>query len=300
MNDTTLTELLEAGVHFGHQKRKWNPKTRKFIFGERRGICIIDLQKTVQSLRKAADFLSELVAGGGQVLFIGTKHQAQEIIKNEAERCGMHYVNSRWLGGTLTNFGTVHGRIKRLRELENMTEEDVGHLTKKEKLVLERLKIKLQKNLGGMKNLDKLPDALIVVDAVKGRIPINEAKRTKIPVVATVDTNADPDPVDFCIPANDDAIKSISLLISKLADAILEGKTRSVKAFEEKAGAQQTQEEAAPAAGGGEDVTATAEEASVKKEEAGPPTEGTGPEAAEEQNSEKEGEATDENSHRED
>jgi small subunit ribosomal protein S2 len=243
LNETTLKELLEAGVHFGHQKRKWNPKTRKFIFGERKGICIINLEKTVEALKKAAAFLSDLSANGGQVLFVGTKHQAQEIVAAEAERCGMHYVNSRWLGGTLTNFPTLYSRIKKLRELENMTEESVSHLTKKEKLVQERLKQKLKKNLDGMKNLDKIPDVMVLVDANKGKIPIAEAKKTGMPVVATVDTNANPDPIDFCIPANDDAIKAISLIISRLADAVIEGKNRAVQAFEEKAAKEKAEKE---------------------------------------------------------
>ncbi len=270
MNETTLKELLEAGVHFGHQKRKWNPKTRGFIFGERKGICIIDLEKTAGAIKKATAFLSDAAANGGQILFVGTKHQAQEIVANEAERCGMHFVNSRWLGGTLTNFPTLYSRIKKLRELESMTEENVSHLTKKEKLVLERLKQKLRKNLAGMKNMDKIPDVMVIVDANKGKIPIAEAKKTNIPVVATVDTNANPDPIDFCIPANDDAIKAISLIISRLADAVLEGKTRAVRAFEEKAekekqekaAAEQAEKEAAAETG-----TEPAAEAAEKKEE---------------------------------
>lgn len=258
MNETTLKELLEAGVHFGHQKRKWNPKTRGFIFGERKGICIINLEKTVEALKKASAFLSDLAAGGGQILFVGTKHQAQEVVASEAQRCGMHYVNSRWLGGALTNFPTLHSRIKKLRELENMTEDDVSHLTKKEKLVLERLKMKLKKNLDGMKNLDKIPDAMVLVDAHKGKIPVAEAKKTGISVVATVDTNANPDPIDFCIPANDDAIKAISLIISRLADAVIEGKSRAVRAFEEKAEKEKQEK-------------AEAEMAQNKAEEAEPP-----------------------------
>ncbi len=234
MNDIMLKELLEAGVHFGHQKRKWNPKTKKFIFGERNGICIIDLEKTIEALRKAAVFLAETAANGGQILFVGTKHQAQEIVAREAARCSMHHVNTRWLGGTLTNFDTVFSRIKKLRDLENSSEEDGSHLTKKERLVLGRLQEKLEKNLGGIKNMNGVPDALVVVDAQKGRIPICEAVKMNIPVVAMVDTNIDPDLIQFPIPANDDAIKSISLLIAKLSDAVIEGRNRSVKTFEEK------------------------------------------------------------------
>lgn len=233
MSDIMLKELLEAGVHFGHQKRKWNPKTKRYIFGQRNGICIIDLEKTIEALRKAAQFLEETAFSGGQILFVGTKNQAQEIISREAERCGMHYVNTRWLGGTLTNFGTVYGRIKKLRELEDESEESVGHLTKKEKLVRMRLKEKLQKNLGGIKNLNRVPDALIVVDAQKGRIPIFEAVKMNIPVVAMVDTNTDPELVKMPIPANDDAIKSISLIVTKLADAVIEGLNRAGKTMEE-------------------------------------------------------------------
>ena len=299
MTETTLKELLEAGVHFGHQKRKWNPKTRGFIFGERKGICIIDLEKTAAAMKKATAFLADTAANGGQILFVGTKHQAQEIVANEAERCGMHFVNSRWLGGTLTNFPTLYSRIKKLRELESMTEESVSHLTKKEKLVLERLKQKLQKNLAGMKNLDKIPDVMVIIDANKGRIPIAEAKKTGIPVVATVDTNANPDPIDFCIPANDDAIKAISLIISRLADAVIEGKNRAVRVFEEKA--EKEKQEKAEA-----EMKQKAEE---EKQPEAPVETGTeeAPEEAEpaEKKEEKiivepDGDSTDENSDRED
>ena len=225
----SMKQLLEAGVHFGHQTRRWNPKMAPYIFTERNGIYIIDLQQTVKQVEECYSFLRELAAQGGTVLFVGTKKQAQAAIKEEAERCGMFYVNERWLGGMLTNFKTIQTRIKRLHDLEKMEEEGTFDLLpKKEVIVLRHEMAKLEKYLGGIKDMKKLPSALFVIDPRKEHNAILEARKLHIPIVATVDTNCDPDEVDYLMPANDDAIRAVRLLTSKMADAVLEGKASAV------------------------------------------------------------------------
>ena len=225
MGAISIKQLLESGVHFGHQTRRWNPKMKPFIFGKRNGVHIIDLQKTLQLFKEAVDFLTQLAAQGKTVLFVGTKSQAQETVEEEARRCGMYWVNNRWLGGLLTNFPTVQNSIKRYRELESM--RDNGHyekLSKKEVARLERERKKLEKNLLGIKDIDRCPDALFVVDSKQETIAIREAARLKIPIVAIVDTNSDPDLIDYLIPGNDDALRAIKLFAGTMADAILAGK----------------------------------------------------------------------------
>jgi small subunit ribosomal protein S2 len=221
----SMKQLLEAGVHFGHQTRRWNPKMKEYIFTERNGIYIIDLQKTVKKIEEAYEFVKNLSAEGGNILFVGTKKQAQESLQEEAMRCGMFYVNQRWLGGMLTNFKTIRKRIARLHELDKMEEEGIFDvLPKKEVLMLRREKERLEKYLGGIKNMTELPQALYVVDPRKERIAIQEARKLGIPIVAIVDTNCDPDEVDYIIPGNDDAIRAVKLLTEKIADAVLEGR----------------------------------------------------------------------------
>lgn len=221
----SMKQLLEAGVHFGHQTRRWNPKMAKFIFTERNGIYIIDLQKTVKKVEEAYDFLREVAQNGEVILFVGTKKQAQESVKEEAIRANMFYVNERWLGGMLTNFKTIETRVKRLKQLETMAEDGTFELLpKKEVIGLRHEMEKLEKYLGGIKDMPKMPGALFVIDPKKERIAIAEAKKMGIPVVATVDTNCDPDEIDFPIPANDDAIRAVKLLTGKMADAVLEGR----------------------------------------------------------------------------
>ena len=221
----SMKQLLEAGVHFGHQTRRWNPKMAKYIFTERNGIYIIDLQKTVKKVEEAYNFMKEIAETGKPVLFVGTKKQAQEAIKEEAERCGMFYVNERWLGGMLTNCKTIQTRIKKLRELEKMEEEGVFEvLPKKEVIKLRALKEKLEKNLNGIKEMPELPGAIFVVDPRKENIAIQEAARLGIPVVGIVDTNCDPDELDYAIPGNDDAIRAVKLITGAMATAIIEGR----------------------------------------------------------------------------
>ncbi len=223
----TMKELLEAGVHFGHQKERWNPKMKKFIFTERNGIHIIDLQQTLKYFEQAYDYIADLVANGGTVLFVCTKKQGQDIVEEEAKRCGMFYVNKRWLGGTLTNFQTIRKSIFKLKMLKKMEEEGIfERLPKKEAMKLRRKKEKLQKYIGGIENMNRIPDALFIVDIVREENAVREARRAGVPIVALVDTNADPDLVDIPIPANDDAIRAIRLLTSRIADAVLEGKVR--------------------------------------------------------------------------
>ncbi len=225
MSVISMKQLLEAGVHFGHQTRRWNPKMAEYIFAERNGIYIIDLQKTVKKIDEAYEAVCEILKDGGNVLFVGTKKQAQESIKEEAERCGMYYVNSRWLGGMLTNFQTIQTRVKRLKELEQMEEDGTFDLlTKKEVAKLLHEKEKLDKNIGGIKNMKNIPDLLFVVDPRKERIAIQEAHTLGIPIVAIIDTNCDPDEVDYVIPGNDDAIRAVKLIAGKIADAIIETK----------------------------------------------------------------------------
>ena len=220
-----MKQLLEAGVHFGHQTRRWNPKMAPYIFAERNGIYIIDLQKTVKKVDEAYAAVADFISEGGQILFVGTKKQAQESIKEEAERCGMFYVNERWLGGMLTNFKTIRTRIERLKELEKMQEDGTFEvLPKKEVAVLLHEKEKLDKNLGGIKEMTRIPDVMFVVDPRKEKIAIQEAHILGIPVVAIVDTNCDPEEVDYVIPGNDDAIRAVKLIASKIADAVIEAK----------------------------------------------------------------------------
>ena len=239
MGAVSMKQLLEAGVHFGHQTRRWNPKMKEYIFTERNGIYIIDLQKTVKKVEEAYSFIREVAANGEDVLFVGTKKQAQEAIKEEAERVGMFYVNNRWLGGMLTNFKTIRKRIERLDQLKKMEEDGTFDLLpKKEVSKLKNEMEKLEKFLGGIKELKRVPGAMFVVDPRKERIAIAEAKRLNIPVVAIVDTNCDPDEVDYVIPGNDDAIRAVKLIAGAMADAIIEGRQgeqMEVKAAEDEA-----------------------------------------------------------------
>ncbi|GAB3489374.1 30S ribosomal protein S2 [Nocardiopsis coralliicola] len=221
----TIRQLLESGVHFGHQTRRWNPKMKRFIFTERNGIYIIDLQKSLAYIDRAYEFVKETVAHGGTILFVGTKKQAQEAIDEQARRVGMPFVNQRWLGGMLTNFSTVHKRLQRLKELEEIDFDDVAAsgLTKKELLGLRREKEKLERTLGGIRDMARVPSAVWIVDTKKEHIAISEARKLNIPVVAILDTNCDPDEVDYPIPGNDDAIRSVSLLTRVVADAVADG-----------------------------------------------------------------------------
>mgnify|MGYP001506597260 CR=1 FL=1 len=221
----TMKQLLDAGAHFGHQTRRWNPKMKRFIFTERNGIYIIDLQQTLTYIDEAYDFVKQTVAHGGNILFVGTKKQAQEAIEEEAKRVGMPYVNHRWLGGMLTNFNTVHKRLARLKELEEINYDDVAGSgrTKKELLVLKREKDKLERTLGGIRDMNKVPSAVWVVDTKKEHLAVTEARKLNIPVIAILDTNCDPDEVDYKIPGNDDAIRSVTLLTRVVADAVADG-----------------------------------------------------------------------------
>src|ERR1700723_1921761 len=219
-----MKELLEAGVHFGHQTKRWNPKMKEYIFGERNGIYIIDLQKTLKMFKEASKFVQDLASDGRIVLFVGTKRQAQDAISEEAQRCGMFYINQRWLGGLLTNWVTVQKSVKRLKELDEMaTDGRYELLPKKEVIKLERERKHLQANLAGIKNMSRLPDAIFVVDSNKEQIAVREARKLGIPVVAVVDTNCDPSEVDYVIPGNDDALRAIRLFASKISDSIAEG-----------------------------------------------------------------------------
>ncbi|MDX2642638.1 30S ribosomal protein S2 [Streptomyces sp. PA03-1a] len=279
----TMRELLESGVHFGHQTRRWNPKMKRFIFTERNGIYIIDLLQSLSYIDRAYEFVKETVAHGGTILFVGTKKQAQEAIAEQATRVGMPYVNQRWLGGMLTNFSTVYKRLQRLKELEEIDFEDVAAsgLTKKELLVLSREKEKLEKTLGGIREMQKVPSAVWIVDTKKEHIAVGEARKLRIPVVAILDTNCDPDEVDYKIPGNDDAIRSVTLLTRVIADAVAEGliarsgaatagdkaEGEPLAAWErellegDKAKAEETAAEAAPAAEAAEAPAAEAAEA---------------------------------------
>jgi small subunit ribosomal protein S2 len=220
----TMKELLEAGVHFGHQTKRWNPKMKEFIFGERNGIYIIDLQKTLKMFKEASKFVQDLANDGRIVLFVGTKRQAQDAIAEEAQRCGMFYINQRWLGGLLTNWVTVQKSVKRLKELDEMaTDGRYELLPKKEVIKLERERKHLQANLAGIKNMSRLPDAIFVIDSNKEQIAVREARKLGIPVVAVVDTNCDPSEVDYVIPGNDDALRAIRLFTSKISESIAEG-----------------------------------------------------------------------------
>jgi small subunit ribosomal protein S2 len=237
-----MKQLLEAGVHFGHQTRRWNPKMRRFIFGERNGIYIIDLQQTLERIDSAYRFIRRTVSDGGTVLFVGTKKQAQEPIQRQAERCNMPYVNYRWLGGMLTNFQTVHARVAKLHELERLVQTgETEQMIKKEGLKVKREVVKLERNLGGIRRLEKLPSAVFIIDTKKEHIAVTEANRLGIPVVAVVDTNCDPDLIDYVIPGNDDAIRSANLMSRIVADAVEEGRFLAQR----KSGRTATKEQAA-------------------------------------------------------
>lgn len=243
----SMKQLLEAGVHFGHQTRRWNPKMAKYIFTERNGIYIIDLQKTVKKLDEAYMFVRDVAAEGGSILFVGTKKQAGDSVREEAERCGMYYVNARWLGGMMTNFNTIRRRIQRLSQLRQMEEDGTFELLPKKEVIKLNLEIeKLEKFLGGIKTMEKLPKALFIVDPRKERIAVAEAKKLGIPIIAIVDTNCDPDEIDYVIPGNDDAIRAVKLIAGAMANAVIEGR--------------QGQEEAAP------EEEAKAEEAAAEEE----------------------------------
>ena len=237
MSVISMKPLLDAGVHFGHQTRRWNPKMAEYIYTERNGIYIIDLQKSVGKVDEAYNAVKDIVANGGSILFVGTKKQAQDSIKTEAERCGMYYVNERWLGGMLTNFKTIQTRIKRLKEIETMSEDGTFDvLPKKEVILIKKEWDKLEKNLGGIKDMKKLPDAIFVVDPKKERICIQEAHTLGIPLIGIADTNCDPEELDYVIPGNDDAIRAVKLIVSKMADAVIEanqGESMAEEAAEE-------------------------------------------------------------------
>ena len=246
MAKITIQTLLDAGVHYGHQTRRWNPKMKSYIFGERNGIYILDLKQTVLGADKAYSFLKETASKGGKVLFVGTKKQAQEPVATEAARCGMPWINQRWLGGMLTNFVTMRSRINRMEELEAMVEDGrMATLPKKEQAVLGKELDKLQKNLGGVRDMTALPQAIFVVDSKREEIAIREANRLHIPVVSLLDTNSDPDVIDYGIPANDDAIRSVSLMCELMADAVLAGSGKEHITAEEMAGTEAAE---APAA----------------------------------------------------
>jgi len=267
----TMKQLLEAGVHFGHQTRRWNPKMKPYIFGARNGIYIIDLQKTVRMFKVAYEFVVETAANGGNVLFVGTKKQARESIEEEASRAGMPYVNHRWLGGMLTNFHTIQKSIDKLKKIESMFEDGtIERFPKKEILKLERLRQKLERNLGGIKDMDGLPSAVYVVDARYEQIAIKEANKLGIPVVSIVDTNCDPDGIDYIVPGNDDAIRAIRLLTSLIANAVIKGRE-----IHEEARQAETDKEAVEEAEGQEAAEA------VPDTQAVPPSQTTTPEQAE-------------------
>ena len=223
MSIISMKQLLEAGVHFGHQTRRWNPKMAPYIYAERNGIHIIDLQQSVGMVEDAYNAISHIVADGGTILFVGTKKQAKDTVKEEAERCGMYYVNERWLGGMLTNFKTIQSRIKRLRQIEEMSQDGTFDvLPKKEVIEIKKEWEKLEKNLGGIKDMKKIPDAIFIVDPKKERICVQEAKHLGIPLIGIADTNCDPEELDYVIPGNDDAIRAVKLIVSKMADAVIE------------------------------------------------------------------------------
>jgi small subunit ribosomal protein S2 len=255
----TMKELLEAGVHFGHQVRRWNPKMKEYIFGERNGIYIIDLQKTQRMFREAIGFVTNLIAEdkGKTVLFVGTKRQAQDAIREESEKCGQYYVNQRWLGGLLTNFQTVQKSIKRLKDLESMqTDGRYEKLTKKERIKLDRERESLNKNLSGIKAMNRLPDAIFIIDVKKEEIAVAEANRLGIPIVAVVDTNCSPEGIDYVIPGNDDALRAVRLFASRIADAIVEGNQIATEGGVVSAGEEGAEGESA-AGGLGETAAAT-------------------------------------------
>jgi len=245
MSVISMKQLLEAGVHFGHQTRRWNPKMAPYIYTERNGIYIIDLQKSVGMVDDAYNAISEVAANGGTILFVGTKKQAQDAIKSEAERCGMYYVNERWLGGMLTNFKTIQSRVRRLKEIETMSQDGTFDvLPKKEVIELKKEWDKLEKNLGGIKEMKRVPDAIFIVDPKKERICVQEAHTLGIPLIGIADTNCDPEELDYVIPGNDDAIRAVKLIVSKMADAVIEANQgEAVSDFAEDFGVSAAEEE---------------------------------------------------------
>ena len=252
MNAIAMKDLLEAGVHFGHQTKRWNPKMKPYIFGERNGIYILDLGRTARLYREAAEFISTIAAQGGTVLYVGTKRQAQDAIAEEAQRCGMFYVNQRWLGGLLTNFSTIQRSLARLRELEAMTTDGrYDTLSKKEIARLDKERRKLAKNLDGIRGMSRLPDAVFIVDTRHEQIAVDEARKLKIPVIGVVDTNCDPDQVDYVIPGNDDALRSIRLFAAGIADAVMAGRglaeAAATETMEATAAAAKARTQTAPA-----------------------------------------------------
>ncbi|MHB0970053.1 MAG: 30S ribosomal protein S2 [Thermoanaerobaculia bacterium] len=257
-----MKELLEAGVHFGHQTKRWNPKMKKYIFGKRNGIYIIDLQKTLKLFKEASSFITDLASQGKRILFVGTKRQAQDAIVEEANRCGMFYVNNRWLGGTLTNFTTVRKSIERLKELESTLNDAAKEMSKKERAALDREREKLQKNLIGIREMDALPDAIFVIDPKKEHIAVMEAQKLGIPVVGIVDTNCDPEMIDYVIPGNDDAIRAIRLFTQKIADSVLVGYNMAEEAFMGEEGKEALAEEMTQAAAPAPETAPVAQPAS--------------------------------------
>ena len=275
--NVTMKDLLECGVHFGHQRRRWNPKMKKYIFGVRKNIYIIDLQKTLRYFKYTYNIVRDAAAEGKTVLFVGTKKQAVDAVKEHAERCGMPYVNHRWLGGMLTNFKTIQKSIRKLEIIEKMQESgQVNLLTKKERLILERRRAKLEQVLGGIRNMKKVPDMLFIIDTVKEKIAVAEANHLGLPIVAPLDTNCDPDVVDYPIPGNDDAIRSVNLFCKTIADAIIEGKElaeaeaeEAPVTEEEMAGEiKEIKEEAANETKNEEEIAKEVEEIKTEKEEA--------------------------------
>jgi small subunit ribosomal protein S2 len=245
-DSVTVKQLLEAGAHFGHQTGHWHPKMKNYIFTQRNGIHIIDLEQTVTMLNKACAFVRELVSNGQTIMFVGTKKQAQDIVQEEARRCGMYYVNQRWLGGMLTNFNTIQGRIDYLVRLEDKNSRgEMDYLSKKDKLKLEKEMAKLNKLMGGFKEMTSLPGALFIIDPTKEKIALNEAQKVGVKLVATVDTNCNPDGIDYIVPANDDAIKAIKVICSRIADAVLEGKMLAEAENNKAPESEETGEEAA-------------------------------------------------------
>lgn len=279
MANVTMKELLEAGVHFGHQTRRWNPKMKAYIFGARNGIHIIDLQKTVRLFKVAYQFIVRIVTEGYSVVFVGTKKQAHESIVEEAERCGMFYVVNRWLGGTLTNLSTIRKSVARLKDLDAVKRDGtISRYTKKEALKMEKEFIKLERNLGGIKDMDELPGAIFVVDPKKERIAVKEARKLGIPVVAIADSNCDPDEIDFIIPGNDDAIRAIRLICSKIADACIEGHAMAEERLRAEAELRREQEAAQTEIAASDEEESKGPEIIVlsKKEEAQPAEEEAG------------------------
>lgn len=263
----SMKQLLEAGVHFGHQTRRWNPKMSRYIFTERNGIYIIDLQKTVRKVEEAYKYVRSIAEDGGKILFVGTKKQAQDSVRDEAIRSNMYYINQRWLGGTLTNFATIRKRIARLKDLEKMEEDGTFDiLPKKEVMLLNKEKDRLEKVLGGIKDMNKLPDALFIIDPRKERIAVAEAHKLNIPIISIVDTNCDPDEIDKLIPGNDDAIRAVRLLTGKMADAVIEATQGAEEKAREQAAAQEKEQEAAAAKEEGNTEEGNTEEESVSNQ----------------------------------